>query len=474
MILHVNFPPHPRTGAAALVSDLFSALEQSPPDPRILARLRVHLDWIQYRQNFREAVVARRAIDCRGAPSPVVELAIDARQATRELLPSAIAAALGREPDHVPLEPFGPLRASMIWAFNNLFWQHVAAWEAASGRPFEQALPSGKSDANHPDAITDSVADFWTLLRDLEARNQLPPEVFVLEIGVGTGERAAQWLERFKRLDAERGRGFYPRLRFLLSDYSSRILDRAAQAVGGHQEISSFIAIDALNPFKTLAFLRYKILHIHLANVYDNLPNDEMVRRDGRFYVVEARAYLTASAAAQVAREFDLPVEDLARTVAKFLEVGPDYFPDRQRGVQFWQAVWLAVKLEERLVELEDLAAAHLPSGLTPADIEQCLSDAPAEVRFHLSTGAVESFLNTVPLLHPRGYLQVQDIFVTEMDEYRQGFRGPGKLDGSVVNWVNGALLREVGAHAGYDLHFAPFHYRPDSRTKILYTTQRD
>jgi len=474
MILHINFLPEPRKGTATLVSDLLAVLEQSPPDPRTLARLRVHLDWIQYRQNFREAVIIRRAVDCRGAPSPLLELAIDARQTTREFLAEALATAFGREPDHVPLEPFGPLRASLIWTFNNLFWQHVAAWEAVSGRAFERALPSGKSDATHTGAIADGVGDFWTLLRDLETRRQLPPEIFILEIGVGTGERAAQWLDRFKQLDAERGSGFYPRLRFLLSDYSSRILDRAAHSVRGHQEISSFIALDALNPFKTLSFLRYKILHIHLTNVYDNLPNDEMVRKDGRFYQVEGRAYLSAAAAAAIAREFDLSAEDLGRTVGKFLEVGPDYFPDRTRGVQFWQAVWAALKLEERLVELEDLAAARLPSGLTPAHIEQCLSDAPVEVRFHLSTGAVESFLNTVPLLHPRGYLQVQDIFVTDMDEYRQGFRGPGKLDGSVVNWVNGALLREVGAHAGYDVHFAPFHYRPGSRTKILYTTQRD
>ncbi len=474
MILHVNFLPRERAGAAALVGDVLSALESAPADPRMLARLRVHLDWIQYRQSFREPVVVRRAVDCRGASSPLVELAIDVRQAKREELGRALATALECPPEHVALESFGPLHASVIWGFNTLFWQHVAAWETVSGRPFEQALPSGRSDANHPDAIADSVADFWTLLRDLEMRNQLPPEIFVLEIGVGTGERAARWLDRFRELDAERGRGFYPRLRFLLSDYSSRILDRAAQAVRGHQEISSFIALDALNPFKTLSFLRYKVLHIHLTNVYDNLPNDEMVRKDGRFFAVEARAYLPAAAAAVIAQEFELPLEELARTIGKFLEVGPDYFPARRRGVEFWQTVWRTIRLEERLVELEDLAAARLSSGLSPAHIEECVRDAPAEVRFHLSTGAVESFLNTVPLLHPRGFLQVQDIFVTDMDEYRQGFRGPGKLDGSVVNWVNGALLREVGARAGYDVHFAPFHYRSDSRTKILYTTQRD
>ena len=95
-------------------------------------------------------------------------------------------------------------------------------------------------------------------------------------------------------------------------------------------------------------------------------------------------------------------------------------------------------------------------------------------MRFHLSRGAAESFVNTLPLLHPRGYLQVQDIFTTRMSEYRQGFRGPGKLDGAVVTWVNGALLQAVGARSGYDVHFAPFRYRPGSRTSILYTTHRD
>jgi hypothetical protein len=77
-------------------------------------------------------------------------------------------------------------------------------------------------------------------------------------------------------------------------------------------------------------------------------------------------------------------------------------------------------------------------------------------------------------LLHPRGYLQVQDIFVTKLEEYGRMFRGPGKMDGSIVNWVNGALLAEIGAQAGYDVHFAPFHYKEGSRTSILYTTHRE
>ena len=55
----------------------------------------------------------------------------------------------------------------------------------------------------------------------------------------------------------------------------------------------------------------------------------------------------------------------------------------------------------------------------------------------------------------------MQDIFVTDFDQYRMGFHGPGKLDGSIVNWVNGALLREVAERAGFDVHFAPFPLPP-------------
>jgi len=102
------------------------------------------------------------------------------------------------------------------------------------------------------------------------------------------------------------------------------------------------------------------------------------------------------------------------------------------------------------------------------------MATAASNQRFQLSSGVLESFVNTIPLLHPRGHLQVQDIFVTELADYPKIFRGPGKMDGSVVNWVNGALLAEVGEQAGYDVHFAPFHYREGSRTSILYTTHRE
>src|SRR4029450_888692 len=101
-------------------------------------------------------------------------------------------------------------------------------------------------------------------------RGPLPRGICALEIGVGSGTRAGLWLDRFKAIDEARATGFYPRLRFLLAAYSLPTLDRAMSAVEAHRDVVSMIATDALNPLRALSFLRYKILYVHLTNVYDH------------------------------------------------------------------------------------------------------------------------------------------------------------------------------------------------------------
>ena len=208
--------------------------------------------------------------------------------------------------------------------------------------------------------------------------------------------------------------------------------------------------------------------------MYDNLPDEEVIRRDNQIYWVHVRAYLSMAEAERIGSTYGVPVPEITKVVGHLLDVGPECLADRNRGVEFWQEIWAAFRMEERLVRLEDLPDAPFPAALSSAQLEDILQNAPSDLRFHLSSGALQSFHNTLPLLHPRGYLQVQDIFVTDLNEYNMGFYGPGKLDGSIVNWVNGALLREVAERAGYDLHFAPFHYRPGSKTSVLYTTHRE
>jgi hypothetical protein len=488
-INHISQSRKPKSGqrsaqsemAGLVTGSLLSLVEDGVLDSRLAPSLRIHLDWIQYKTNFRDPVIVRRTTNPQGQTLPLAEIAIDLRQADAGTLQLDLAravtslAAPEANPDaHVYLDEFRPYRDCLIWTFNRLFWRHLGDWEAASGKGFEAALPGGSSDANHPQAVSDSVADFWTLLRDLDARGQLPAEIVGLEIGVGSGARAAAWLDRFKVLDEQCGTAFYSRLHFILGDYSPTSLERALAAVAHHGGHASGVPLDALNPFKSLTSYRFKVMYVHLTNVYDNLPFDDLVRRDGKLYLVEVRSYLNGPLADALTADFGVSRADLPALVTTLLEDGPFAVFPGEKGVAFWRRLWDAFKLEERLRALDERDEDHVPPGLSRTHLEDLLAEAPDDVRFHISRGAGESFANTLPLLHPRGFLQVQDIVVSEMEDYRKGFRGPGKLDGSLVTWVNGALLRAVGARAGYDVHFAPFPYRPGTKTSILYTTQRD
>jgi hypothetical protein len=483
MILKLNHLQGKAAGPAAqeVVSTIYSLLEEGHIDKDQFARLQVELDWVQYKQNFREVVIATQGYTEQGQPVPIRDIHVDTRQVVPGALRENMLKALARanpdappDPDRVILEDFQSMRTSIVWGFNQLYWTRLNYWEEATGKSYEKSLPGGVSDGHQPEAIGDSVGDFWTLLRDMEAKNQLPPEIFLLEIGVGTGVRCGLWLNKFRELDQQRGSDYYPKLRVLLGDYSLATLDMSRPQVRDHVDLCSFLVLDAVNPLKTLSFLRHKIMQVHATNVYDNLPDEEVVRRDGRLYFVQVRAYIPSAEMQKLGAAYNISTDAMRATVHRLLESGPDSLGDRARGVAFWQQVWAAIRLEERLVLAEDLPEFPFPEGLDAAKLEDILQDAPGDFRFHLSSGALESFIHTLPLLHPRGYLQVQDIFVTDLAQYRLGFFGPGKLDGSLLSWVNGALLREVAERAGYEVHFAPFPYRKGSRTSILYTTRRD
>jgi hypothetical protein len=479
--LHLNHTHKDSAPATTseVVTTVLSLLADGQIQPAQFARLQIHLDWLQYKQNFREAVTVMRPGGNEAEDAAPTEIRIDSRQlapgSLRGLLQNAVHPAASDETGgRVYFEDFRSFRTSIVWEFNRLYWQRLKDWEKVTGKAYDQALPGGQSDGNQVQAVADSVAEFWKLLKDLESQNRLPQEIFILEIGVGSGKHASLWLDGFCALDQIHGTNFYPRLRYLLGDYSLATLEYSRPAVKKHIDLCSFIALDALDPIRTLSFLRHKVLHVHSTNMYDNLPDEEVVWRDNRIYWVQSRAYLPPADAARIGQACDVPVADIPKIADRLLDVGAVALPDRAKGMIFWMEVWKAMRTEEKLVDAVDMPDASFPAGLSSTQMEDILRTAPNDLRFHLSPGALESFRNTLPLLHPRGYLQVQDIFATDLQDYSMGFHGPGKLDGSIVNWVNGALLREVAERAGYDLHFAPFKYRPGSKTSVLYTTRRE
>ena len=465
--------------ARAAVGPLVAAVCASGAD---LSRLRVVCDWIQYRKNFRDAVAVRPL-----GEGAATEIAVDLRRCGDLDLPAAIGGAIGGAlevaagPPGLDLEPWVAGRESCIWRFNALYWQALSVWEQATGREYEQSLPGGESDARNAEAARELILELFRLWDDLAARHALPDELYVLELGVGNGGQARTWLDEFARLDARHGRDYYRRLRYLMGDYSAHVLERARQAVVHHGEHVSALVVDATRPEVTLGFLAGKAFLVYISNVYDNLPTDEVAFLRGHPYLVQTRAFLGADDADVVAEKSGVRPDALAALIDRLLRIGPELlsesapgqFPGPDAAVAFWQAVWDAMRLRERYVPLEGLDGYLVAPSLT-GEILRPLLEAEGDVRMHVSNGAIASLTGTLPLLHPFGRVQCHDLFVTSVRQYRSGFHGPGKYDGSVVTWVNGTLLQLVASRRGFGVEFTPFRQRPGSSITTLTAQARD
>jgi hypothetical protein len=151
----------------------------------------------------------------------------------------------------------------------------------------------------------------------------------------------------------------------------------------------------------------------------------------------------------------------------------PRRFADAPAAVRFWMAVWEALGLEERYVALPPLDEYEFAPGIN-GEVLRPLMEANGDVRMHVSNGAAASFVDTLPLLHPHGILECHDIFVTTLDGYSGNFRGPGKYEGSVVNWVNGNVLAALGGRRGFDVVFRKFAFRSGSNITTMTAEVRE
>src|SRR3984957_10904711 len=479
-------------GARAALGPLVEALCRSDVD---LATMRVVCDWIQYKSNFRDTVTVRPVVaaDVPASSSASVEgyeLAVDLRRCARPETDVAaeVTAALSEAlhvtqetSDRVWLEPWVPGSASCVWRFNALYWQALADWEKVTGKEYEQTLPGGESDARNTGAAREVILDLFKSWDELSSRRGLPEQPYVIELGVGNGGQARTWLDEFTELDRRHGRDYYRRLHYLMGDYSAHVLDRARQAVAHHGDHVSGLVLEATRLTGSVGFLAGKAFLVYISNVYDNLPSDEIASIRGRIYLVQTRSYLSGPAGDEIAARFGLKRAELAQLTERLLRIGPellaesqpDKFPDTGQAVLFWQAVWESLRQAERYVPLEGLDTYRVTPAVT-GEILRPLLAAEGDVRMHVSNGALSSFADTLPLLHPFGRLVCHDLFTTSPGEYRAGFFGPGKYDGSVVNWVNGPLLQLLASRRGFGVRFSPFTQRPASNVKTLTAQVRD
>ncbi len=498
----IDFRPHARlrganpvdfgTAVTPVVAALAEAADAGYED---LGRARVTCDWLQYKENFREVVDVRPLLDYPVGPasagepprpaSPAAyrwEIAVDVRRGAAAALQQLTAARLrdggtGR----VYLEDWGPGTQSCIWAFNALYWTALAQWEKAVGRGYEQALPGSASDARNRNAARELVSELFTVWDGLASASALPEQLYVAELGVGNGSQARVFLDEFRDLDAGHGRDYYRRLHYLMCDYSRHVLDLARETVAPHAAHVSSVSLDATRPGTSLGFLRSRVFLLYISNVYDNLPTDEVAQFGGQPYLVQARAYVPPAAATELAASVAATAAELPALVHKLLRLGPDLLPDAAPGhiadtdaaVGFWRRAWSALRLAERYVPLTGLDLYRLAGSLSGEMLRPML-DSGGDIRMHVSNGALASFADSIELLHPFGKLVCHDLFLTDVQGYRTAFRGPGKYDGSVVNWVNGPLLAHVGRRHGLDVHYEPFRHRSGGSIVTMTAQARD
>jgi hypothetical protein len=266
-----------------------------------------------------------------------------------------------------------------------------------------------------------------------------------------------------------------------MGDYSAHVLDRAREAVAHHGDHVSGLVLEATRLSGSVGFLSGKTFLVYISNVYDNLPSDEVSVIRGRTYLVQVRYFIGGAAADEIAATFGVPRAEIASLTSRLLRIGPELlsesvpgtFPDTERAVLFWQSLWAALRQAERYVPLEGLDTYQVTPSLT-GEILRPLLAAEGDVRMHVSNGTLSSFADTLPLLHPFGRVVCHDLFTTGSGQYRTGFYGPGKYDGSTVNWVNGPLLQLFASRRGFDVSFAPFKERPGANIKTLTAQVRD
>jgi hypothetical protein len=475
----IDFRPYARLRGknpvdfGSAVAPLIDALAESRED---LSTVRVACDWVQYGENFRDIVDVRPVLSrpvpglAAGHEGPVsapaydMEIAVDIRRSGDAPLGELTADRLTRQyhGERVYVEDWGPGRQSCIWDFNALYWSALELWEKASGRSYEQALPGGESDARNRGAVRELIGDLFAIWDRLASSGALPEELYVVELGVGNGSQAKVFLDEFRELEKTGYRDYYRRLHYLMCDYSPYVLDLARETVVAHADHVSSVSLDATRPSTSLGFLRGKIFLLYISNVYDNLPADEVAQLGGQPYQVHSRAYFPPGAAADVAASAATTPQQLPGLIRRLLRLGPSlladagHVSDADAAVRFWQQAWSALRLEERYVPLTGLDTYPLAPSLSGEMLRPLLESGP-DVRMHVSNGAVASFTDSLPLLHPFGKLVCHDLFVTGVQAYRISFRGPGKYDGSVVNWVNGPLLAHVGRRMGFDVQYTPF-----------------
>ena len=238
------------------------------------------------------------------------ELTVDLRQmASPADLERRIAAALdGPLPvPGVDVGTYGPMRRSPLWEFNAAFWRHAPGYMAAVGRAVRDSI--GGSPDSDPARTQAHARRFCELLRGAVPVSGPAPTRALAFLDVGAADTGyAETMIR--HLAAARTAP----VDYLVADSSPGALRRAHERLGERRGPVSvrYLHFDLREPAPALAAYRQRILTAHLTNVLDNLLGEELVRIDGRHYLLHTCPYLSAASLERLAERHELHRGQLA------------------------------------------------------------------------------------------------------------------------------------------------------------------
>ena len=308
----------------------------------------------------------------------------------------------------------------------------------------------------------------------LDAWSELPDEIHVLELGVGDGEQAHVWLETFAAACRERGRDYLERLRYLMADYSPHVLARARERVADYGDARR-------RRSSSTSATRWSAWSACRARCSSPTPPTSTTTSPPTRSCASATAATSRSCARasrptrsrRSPRSTTIAQEEIVARIQHIIRNGPALAARTPRRPSSSGPTCGTRSTSRRSTSRSPRrrrCASRRPRRRTST---RWCEDMPDWTRVHRSTVAVESFAQTLMLLHHEGVLVAQDLFIREVSQYGL-YRGPGKLEGSIVNWLNGPIFQIVGERLGFKVDVEPFAYREGSNTAVLTARHRD
>lgn len=117
--------------------------------------------------------------------------------------------------------------------------------------------------------------------RNPDYSKRVPKNFYIEEWGIGNGNFAKHFLDRLRTLDEQHGTDYYSRLQYVLVDYSESILQGAEAALKEHRDR---ILVERCDLSKSLPQRRNNILLIRFNELYDDLPDVDIIAKDNGHY----------------------------------------------------------------------------------------------------------------------------------------------------------------------------------------------